>query len=76
MNDAEIISRLEALRGQKYPLLVTAETAEALYLSIRRVMSVVPEDDHVLVRADYSLATSALFHPEPGEGGNFNEIRR
>ena len=65
MDDETIDERLEALGQQGYPLTVTTEDAEALVECIRRIMEAVPEDDRVFVRADYDLATSALWHPAP-----------
>ena len=67
MSDAELVSRLEALRERGYPLMLDEEDAEALTRCIRRIMDAVPDDDKVFVRGDYALATSALFHPSPTE---------
>jgi hypothetical protein len=63
MDDA-LTATLAAIREQDYPLSLTSDDAEALVECFRRIMSAVPEDERVFVRADYNLATSALCHPE------------
>lgn len=65
MDDKTIKILLEQLRGQSYPLEVSADAAEAVVECLRRVMAAVPDDDQVFVRADYAQALSALCHPEP-----------
>ena len=65
LKHARITSLLESVQQQQYPLEITTDAAEALVECIRRIMSEVPEDDQVFVRADYDLATSALLHPTP-----------
>jgi len=66
MDDNVITERLEALHEQGYQLTLSSEDAEALVECINRVMAAVPEDDRIFVRADYDLATSGLWHPDPG----------
>lgn len=81
MDNAAIIKLLESLQEQSYPLTVDEETANALVACIRRIMASVPEDDQIIVRGDYNLATSALCHPEPNDhlsttNGNVAKIIR
>ena len=63
MNDAELVSRLEAMRERGYPLTIDEDDAEALVMCITRIMDSVPEDEKTFVRGDYNLATAALIHP-------------
>lgn len=63
MENNEIITLLSDLRQQDYPLVVSEKMANAIVECIRRIMETVHPDDHVFVRADYDLATSALCHP-------------
>jgi len=64
LQDDRITSLLVNIRQQDYPLVITQEAASALVECMRRVMDAVPQDDRVLVRAEYDLITSALCHPE------------
>jgi hypothetical protein len=54
---------LREILHQGYPLEITQEAAMAMQTCIDRIMEMVPEDDRILVRREYSLATSALTHP-------------
>lgn len=65
MTNMQIDLLLDQLRRQSYPLEVTKNAADALLQCISRIMQYVPEDDQLLVRADYDAATSALYHPDP-----------
>ncbi len=63
MDNRELDSVLNAVKRQHYPLFIDEKAAEAFLECFRRIMAMVPEDDHILIRADYDLATSALYHP-------------
>lgn len=70
MDDAKLGKLLEELQIQSYPLQVTEEQAIALTYCIQAIMEEVPEDNKVLVRGHYSLATSALHHPDAPDNIN------
>lgn len=59
----EYIDVLESLRAQIFPLNVTQNQGEAVYVAIRRIMEFVPESAKDLVQPDYDLVTSAFCHP-------------
>lgn len=70
--DWRMTELLEAVRQQSYPLVLSKEDSQALVKCMRRIMDAVPEDEHVFVRCDYDLATSALCHPDAPFGQNYN----
>lgn len=72
LTPSQIELLLEQLRSQNYPLEVRQDQAEALVCCMRTIMRAVPEDDHVMLRWEYNLATSALMHPAPHGSSEFH----
>lgn len=64
---------IDGIRQQDYPLVLDEGEAAALCECISNIMDMVPDDDQILVRGDYDLVTSALYHPT-GAAPRTNEL--
>ncbi len=63
---------LDKIRSQNYPLSIDAAAAEVMVKCINIILSMVSEDDRILVRGEYDMVTSALCHPV-ADGDESNE---
>lgn len=60
----ELCEKLEEIKDQEYPLLITEEQGRAMGEALDIVMKSVPEDSRADIAPIYSGLFAALCHPE------------